>query len=48
MPDEKGLMKIGEIKYTRNPENYFFQFLWFALRGGVADVVGFPRELPNK
>ena len=46
MPDEKGLMKIGEIKYTRDPEDYFLQFLWFALRNGVADVVGFPKKLP--
>ena len=44
IPDEKGLMKIGEIKYARKPADYFFQFLWFALRGGVADVLGFPRE----
>lgn len=42
MPDEKGLIKIGEIKYTRNPEDYFLQFVWFALRNGLADVVGFP------
>ena len=41
MPDEKGLMKIGETKYTRNPNDYFFQFVWFALRNGVANVVGF-------
>lgn len=44
MPDEKGLMKIGEIKYTRNPTDYFSQFVWFALRSGLADVVGFPKE----
>jgi hypothetical protein len=44
MPDEKGLMKIGEIKYNRNPQDYFLQFVWFALRSGVADVVGFPKE----
>jgi hypothetical protein len=44
IPDEEGLIKIGEIKYTRKPADYFFQFLWFALRGGVADVLGFPRE----
>jgi hypothetical protein len=43
MADEKGLMKIGETKYTRNPEDSFFQFVWFALRNGVADVVGFPQ-----
>ena len=43
MPDEKGLMKIGEIKYTRNPKDYFFNFLWFALRNGIADVLGLPK-----
>ncbi len=41
IPDENGLMKIGEIKYTRNPDDYFLQFVWFALRSGVGDVVGF-------
>jgi hypothetical protein len=44
MPDDKGAMKIGETKYTRNPDDYFFQFIWFALRNGVADIVGFPRK----
>lgn len=41
-PDEKGLIEIGEIKYTRNPDNHFIQYLWFALRNGIAVVVGFP------
>lgn len=41
LPDEKGSMKIGEINYKRNPGDHFFQFLWFALRSGVGDVVGF-------
>ncbi|MBK7631189.1 MAG: hypothetical protein IPJ23_10915 [Ignavibacteriales bacterium] len=41
LPDEKGLMKIGEINYKRKPTDHFFQFLWFALRSGVGDVVGF-------
>lgn len=44
MPDENGEMKIGEIKYIRKPQDYFFQYAWFALRGAIADVVGFPRE----
>lgn len=44
MPDEKGNMKIGEIKYSRYPADYFLQFVWFALRSGVGDVVGFPPE----
>jgi hypothetical protein len=41
LPDENGLLKIGEINYTRNPDDYFLQFVWFALRSGVGDVVGF-------
>jgi len=44
MPDDKGAMKIGETKYTRSPNDYFFQFIWFALRNGVADIVGFPQK----
>jgi len=49
IPDDKGLMKIGEIKYRRDPDDYFLQFLWFALRNGVGDVVGFPpKELSVK
>lgn len=44
VPDEKGKMKIGEIKYTRDPKDTFFQFLWYALRGGVSDVVGISQE----
>jgi hypothetical protein len=40
--DDKGLMKVGLTKYIRNPDDYFFQFVWFALRNGIADVVGFP------
>lgn len=41
MPDKNGLMKIGEIEYTRNPDESFTQFVWFALRSGVGNVVGF-------
>jgi hypothetical protein len=42
MPDEKGSMKIGETKYTRKSDDYFLQFMWFSLRNGLGDVVGFP------
>jgi hypothetical protein len=42
LPDEKGSMKIGEIKYVRHPDDYFIQYLWFSLRNGIAVVVGFP------
>jgi hypothetical protein len=38
-PDASGSMKEGEVNYTRRPENEFLQFLWFALRSGVLDVV---------
>jgi hypothetical protein len=41
LPDENGSMKIGEINYTRDPGDYFFQYLWFSLRSGIGDVVGF-------
>jgi hypothetical protein len=41
LPDENGSMKIGEINYTRDPGHYFFQYLWFSLRSGIGDVVGF-------
>ncbi|MBU2493061.1 MAG: hypothetical protein KJ571_10595 [Bacteroidetes bacterium] len=41
LPDKNGKMEIGEVKYTRNRDDYFLQFVWFALRSGVADVVGF-------
>jgi hypothetical protein len=34
-------MKIGTVKYTRQRDDPFFRFVWFALRSGVGDVVGF-------
>jgi hypothetical protein len=33
-------MKIGQIKYTRVPDDPFFQYMWFAIRVGVRDVIG--------
>lgn len=41
VPDYTGSIKIGEVNYARTPDNPFIQFLWFALRSGVKDVVGF-------
>ena len=41
LPDEKGLMKTGEINYARDPGDHFFQYLWLSLRSGIGDVVGF-------
>ncbi len=48
VPNEEGNMKIGDCKYTRYPDDYFTQYVWFALRNGVADVVGFPKKDPPK
>jgi hypothetical protein len=41
MPDKSGSMKIGEVNYTRKRDDTFLQLVWFSLRSGVGDVVGF-------
>jgi hypothetical protein len=41
VPDNSGEMKLGTVKYTRQRDDPFFRFVWFALRSGVGDVVGF-------
>jgi hypothetical protein len=41
MPDKSGSIRIGVIKYRRKPDDTFFQFVWFALRGGILNVIGF-------
>jgi len=41
VPDESGSMKIGKVKYIRQPDDPFIQLEWFALRTAVRDVVGF-------
>lgn len=41
VPDASGDMKIGAVTYTRTNEDPFFRFIWFALRSGIRDVVGF-------
>jgi hypothetical protein len=38
-PDASGSMREGVVNYTRRPEDEFQQFLWFALRTGVLDVI---------
>jgi hypothetical protein len=38
-PDASGMMKEGEVNYTRRPDDEFQQFAWFALRTGVMDVI---------
>lgn len=41
VPNKSGSMKIGEVKYTRERDDSFIQVVWFSLRTGVRDVVGF-------
>lgn len=41
MPDRSGSIKTGEVNYTRKRDDTFFQLIWFSLRSGVGDVVGF-------
>lgn len=36
-----GSMKIGEVKYRRERDDSFINVVWFSLRTGVRDVVGF-------
>jgi hypothetical protein len=41
MPDKSGSIKIGEVKYERKRDDTFLQLVWFSLRSGIGDVVGF-------
>ena len=38
-PNSSGLRKEGKVEYTRRPEDTFLQFVWFALRTGVLDII---------
>jgi hypothetical protein len=38
-PNASGLKKTGLVNYTRGPEDEFLQFLWFALRTGILDII---------
>jgi hypothetical protein len=38
-PNASGLMKEGQVNYTRGPKEEFLKFAWFALRSGVLDVI---------
>lgn len=37
--DASAKSKVGEVNYTRRPDDEFLQFLWFALRTGVLDII---------
>jgi hypothetical protein len=41
MPDKSSSIKIGEVNYIRKRDDTFLQLVWFSLRSGVGDVVGF-------
>jgi hypothetical protein len=41
VPDKSGAMKIGGVKYARQRDDTFINVVWFSLRTGVRDVVGF-------
>jgi hypothetical protein len=38
-PDALGSMNQGDVNYLRAPEETFLEFVWFALRSGVMDVI---------
>ncbi len=39
VPDASGSIMEGEVNYTRRPTEEFQQFVWFALRSGVLDII---------
>jgi len=39
MPDKSGDERTGVVKYTRKPDEPFIQFVWFALRSGVLNLI---------
>lgn len=41
MPDGSDPAKTGEVKYSRKSDDAFIQVMWFALRNGLGDIVGF-------
>jgi hypothetical protein len=38
-PEGLGPRKEGKVNYTRRPGDEFQQFVWFALRTGVLDII---------
>jgi hypothetical protein len=41
IPDPSGAVKMGQVQYRRQHDDPFFRYVWFALRSGVGDLVGF-------
>jgi hypothetical protein len=44
MPNKPEPIKIGAITYTRKPDDTFIKLVWFSLRSGIGDIVGFKSE----
>lgn len=40
--DKNGKLKLGKINYKRKPDDTFMQVLWYSVRSGVAETIGFP------
>jgi hypothetical protein len=41
VPGASDGVKEGSVQYVRQPDDPFFKFVWFSLRGGLGHVVGF-------
>ena len=41
VPDKSGSLKIGKVDFSRKRDTTFLQFLWFSIRSGVKDVIGY-------
>jgi hypothetical protein len=41
VPGTSDGVKEGAVQYVRQPDDPFFKFVWFSLRGGLGNVVGF-------
>ena len=41
VPDKSGAIKIGKVDFSRQRDTTFLQFLWFSIRSGIKDVVGY-------
>lgn len=40
MPDKSGNVKLGRVKYTRESDDTFIEFVWVSLRGSIVDTIG--------
>jgi hypothetical protein len=41
VPDKSGSIRVGTVNYIRKPDDSFIQVVWYSLRTGVQNVVGF-------